>query len=187
MPSRALAAAVLVAFSGLSIARGAEPPSGGGSSGELPTDTSPGHERNLGTSPFGGRGDPQGVILDGVVRDSSGRPMAGLPVRLYGSGTLAASATTDESGAFRITGNPLFGAQRTVDLWFISADPSRWTDAQVILSASRVDRERGLLSPCAPVVSLLGNAATVEVTMWSPEERKAEIAKSRCLEEGAAK
>jgi hypothetical protein len=128
---------------------------------------------------------PSGLQLGGTVHDLAGRALSGVVVKLFTNGVTAAQALTDVDGSFEIRANPMLGEDLTAELWFQSANPS-FLDANVVLAAGRVARERHLFPPCTQKVELLGDATAVTVTMLTLEERTQAILDSDCLERGVS-
>lgn len=166
------------------LALAAESPSGGSPGNDIPIEPPIDRDRGTGTSSLGGRSDPAGIFVDGIVHDSAAHPLEGVVVRLFAAGARVAETATSADGTFRLAANPMFGTKRAIDLWFSSPDATRWVDEAIVLSSGAVDQDEILVTPCTPVVNLLGGAATVEMTMRSSEEKREAIAKSRCLETG---
>jgi hypothetical protein len=187
----------IAALTGLVLGPGAEAiaaSSGGGTSGGgVPTD--PGanimvQEKRISEDTqidHTGMRDPTAAFqISGRVYNGSGEPMAGILVKMFTNGTIAAHAKTDVDGAFSIEANPMTGGNNTTDLWFESPDPEAILDSNVVLATGKVARERGLIPSCTQKVDILGSFAEVEVIMMTPDQRKESLEQSQCLEQGGA-
>jgi hypothetical protein len=124
---------------------------------------------------------PPTFHIEGVVRSLAGAPLSGVTVKMFSSGLVAGSATTDSDGSFQIEGTPDLKESTNTTLWFQSADPERYLDSSAVLSVGKVARERGLVPSCVPRIKVLGTSAQVEVTMMSADEWQKELEKSGCL------
>jgi hypothetical protein len=127
------------------------------------------------------------VVLRGAVRDASGTALRDVRVQVFEAGQLVGRTTTTSDGTFTLTVGaapvrPSSNHDRSLDLWVLSPDASRWIDERLLVVFDDAKREDPLIPRCTPIVTLLGGAASVDVMMKSPEERRTEIAKSRCLE-----
>jgi hypothetical protein len=171
---------LLAAFLWTSVALAAEQ---GGSSGggDVTPLEPPMRDRGTGNTNLGARGEPLGVFIDGRVLDGRGNPLPGIKAKLFSAGVLISTAESDAEGEFQISGNPPVTEERPIDLWFISPD-SRWVDTSFSIDSNGKEKDP-LRSACTPVIPLLGGSGSIEVRMLTLEERRAEIARSRCLEE----
>jgi hypothetical protein len=131
------------------------------------------------------RDAPAGFQIDGTVADGSGSAMGGVLVKLFNNGVVAASAQTAADGSFRIEANPLLGGNNTSVLWIQSPDPERLLDAQAVLSEGSAARQAKLFPRCVQRVDVVGNQATVAVRLMTPDEAKASVEQSKCLEGGS--
>lgn len=170
------------------------PPAAGapGSAGDRgsPTPNSPATPRRraddrTGDAVLAQRAIPQSVQLEGVVKSVAGKPLANIRVKLFSNGIMIETAVTDPDGRFRLNANPMSGGNNTSDLWIESPDLELYLDANVLLSAGKTARERGIYPECTPVIKLSSTTTVVEVTMYSRDEKKKAIAESDCLKNGS--
>jgi hypothetical protein len=124
---------------------------------------------------------PPGIQIEGTVRDSAGRPLEGVLVKLFANGLVRATAETVNNGTFSVESNPQIGGNNTSVIWFQSPTDSL-LDAHAVLSAGDVAREKKLFPPCVQRVELMGNSARVDVTLMSLAERAKDLDRSGCLE-----
>jgi hypothetical protein len=125
---------------------------------------------------------PESVRIEGTVHDKAGKPLEGIRVRLFWNGMSLEAVRTDVDGSFLMSKNPPAGDENTTDLWIESPDPDRYVDVNVILAAGKSARDNGIFSACTATVDVSGTGAIVDVTMFSPDERKETVQQSRCLE-----
>jgi len=125
---------------------------------------------------------PESIRIEGKVHDKAGKPLEGFRVRLFWNGLSLEAVRTDVDGSFLLSKNPPAGENNTADLWIESPDPDRYLDVNVILVAGKAAREHDIFSACTATVDVTGTGALVDVTMFSPDERKEMVQESRCLE-----
>jgi hypothetical protein len=143
-------------------------------------------QRDITTDPINPTREAQpSFLINGMVKDGSGNAMGNVLVKLFSNGIVAASAQTAADGSFRIEANPAVGGRNTSVIWVQSPDPERLLDAEALLSEGSAAREAGLFPRCVQRVDVLGNQATVAVTLMTLEELKAAVQESKCLESGS--
>ena len=124
--------------------------------------------------------------ISGLVTDEAGNPLGSIPVKLFVNGRLSSSALTAADGSFNVTTHEMEGAHTTTMLWFQSPDPEAMLDATAVLTRGTVVKEKGLVPPCTPELSFVGNTASIEVVMRNLDQTQAMFEESGCLEETAA-
>jgi hypothetical protein len=182
-----LSTLILLALAGTFATAAAKDGTGSGSS--TPNPGMP-QERRIGQDVSGSVLNPTrdaapAFQIDGTVEDGGGGPLGGVVVKLFNNGVVAASAKTAADGSFRIEANPLLGGNNSSVLWFQSPDPERLLDVQAVLSEGQTARETGLFPRCVQRVEILGSHATVAVRLMTPDEKKAVVEQSKCLEAGS--
>ncbi len=188
MPRPAVLSRILVLAGALglvSVAAFAAPPGGGSSTGGGPSGVPESRrlQRDVSGDPtVAQRGLPPGIVFSGRVADAAGAPLAAVVLKLFVNGAPSASATTDGDGSFSLDANPMADGSDTTVLWFESPDPERLLDVAVVVHAGSMAQERGLFSPCAARVEMIGGSAKVEVTMMTPEERRESVIAAGCLD-----
>ncbi len=133
-----------------------------------------------GSSPVPQRADAASVAVEGRVTDGAGKPLMGVPVKLFADGVTVSATNTLADGTFRISANPMHRENGSAVLWVQSPDPEKYVDANVVLWSSDAAKAAGLFSPCT--LSLEGViGGTVEVKLRSADELKAAVVASKCL------
>jgi hypothetical protein len=147
---------------------------GGGGAGVPPGSA----RRDPGALPL--QGESAGLQVGGKVVDRAGQPIAGIVIKMFANGMIIASETTDPEGGFEIEGNPQLGGNNTTMLWFEDRG-GELVPTGVILALGSVAEDRDLYPDCTKKIDFLGNAARIEVTMLTLDQRNADVQQSDCL------
>ncbi len=153
-----------------------------------PSGTVPGPDTDLRTAPEPGK-PPQefqglGVgrqltSFAGTVLDVNDHSLAGVQVKLFVNGDLAASTITEPNGTYDLTAPYNTYDDTTVLLWYIAQDRMLLPKALVVRE-SKASQENGLISKCVPRAPLTPGRR-FRVYLFDSALRNKDIAESNCL------
>jgi hypothetical protein len=134
--------------------------------------------------PAAGRSPASPVVLAGRVTDGPGAPLAGVQVRAFAAGKLAASTESDSGGRYRVAFPVEPAEDPTVVVWWI---PATFNKAGVvlvpellILRESRAALEAKLFSLCLPRRAP-ADSMEYDPVLRGEDEKLKELAESDCL------
>jgi hypothetical protein len=128
---------------------------------------------------FAERSTASPVVLTGRVTDPPGAPLAGVQVRAFAAGRLAAAALSDSGGRYEVAFPVELAEDPTVVVWWMPATADKVPEF-LILRESRAALEAKLFSRCLPRRAL-ADSMVFDPVLRGEDEKLEELRESDCL------